>query len=286
MLRRRPDDTYELLFVEQALWAARPVGLTAERREGLRLRILSALGRQEEREARVLALPTERWVAIPAGVGILAAILGAARLAEEMREALGSVQHASPVPAGPTNDPLGRTWTDSGSMSADQPSWAFAEGVAAGLNGGASFDYDHQDGELRVSNVRGALVLGTDSLPVVVEGGHWHLRLAPKTAAQFDIDDAATRITAVDGTLSVHFADGSFLLLAPGESTTIPAAPGSTESPAGDSGADSGTSRALAPSENAAPQSQGAAAPASSVLPVTVAAPAPQTNVNTAPPAS
>lgn len=82
MLRRRPDDTFELRFIEEALHSFAPPRLSAERKEALRLRIMSSLGEQEQKQPGFGILPRERWVLVPAGIGIIATILAAAKAAD------------------------------------------------------------------------------------------------------------------------------------------------------------------------------------------------------------
>ena len=80
MLRRKPDNTFEYRHLEFALGSSRPLPLTPERREALRLRIMTSLGPQDARARRGLAL-REHWVAVPATIGVAAAIFGALHFA-------------------------------------------------------------------------------------------------------------------------------------------------------------------------------------------------------------
>src|SRR5512142_1910654 len=82
MLRRRPDSTYEFRQIEAALRSARPKPLSAERKEALRLRIMSRLGEQELARPGLRVLH-ERWITVPAGIGLAAAIFAGARIVAE-----------------------------------------------------------------------------------------------------------------------------------------------------------------------------------------------------------
>lgn len=79
MLRFRPDATVEYRDIELALRAAAPPSLSPERRELLRARIFENLGAQDRRVAGFARMLEPRWVAVPVGVGIAAAVVAASR---------------------------------------------------------------------------------------------------------------------------------------------------------------------------------------------------------------
>ncbi len=87
MLRRRPDNTYEFRMVELVLQAGAPGTLTAERREALRLRIMSRLGAQDHAPLRIAGVTVhERWIAVPAGLGLAATIAAAIVVAQQQSD--------------------------------------------------------------------------------------------------------------------------------------------------------------------------------------------------------
>lgn len=81
MLRRKHGNTFEYLAVEQVLRRTAPPPLSDDRLEALRLRIMANLGPQEARTPEFLGVTRARWVALPAGLGVAAA-LGAALRAD------------------------------------------------------------------------------------------------------------------------------------------------------------------------------------------------------------
>ena len=88
MLRLRHDDSFELRLVEEAVVSLAPPRLSDERREALRTRIMSTLGPQDAAPQRRLGVvANERWVLVPAGVGVIAAILAAAIAAVDPQQA-------------------------------------------------------------------------------------------------------------------------------------------------------------------------------------------------------
>src|SRR5690348_11515427 len=96
MLRRRPDNTFEFVIVESALETAAPGGLSAERREALRLRIISHIGEQlpaPRRTAAIFGAPSfkSRWVVVPAGVGIGIAVIATLRATQDSASKNGAL---------------------------------------------------------------------------------------------------------------------------------------------------------------------------------------------------
>ena len=79
MLRLRPDHTFEFQLVETLLAQLEPGPLTESHRAALHARIFSRIGAQEPLLRGPGGLPRLRpaWIAIPAGVGIAAAIVAA-----------------------------------------------------------------------------------------------------------------------------------------------------------------------------------------------------------------
>ena len=94
MLRNRGDGV-EFRELESLLFRAGPAPLSSERREALREVIFTNLGIQDElRRGIAAALASPRWIAVPVGAGIAAAVIAASKPAFE------AVRRQDPAPGG------------------------------------------------------------------------------------------------------------------------------------------------------------------------------------------
>ncbi len=85
MLRPRQDRGYELLLFGEAVRRARPAKAQPSSVAAVKLRVMASLGEQEGR-ARTATAQTSRWIAIPAGIGLTAAVIAALRPTEQQTD--------------------------------------------------------------------------------------------------------------------------------------------------------------------------------------------------------
>jgi hypothetical protein len=213
MLRRRPDNTFEFRYVEAALEAARPAPLSPARRDALRARIFAMLGEQERRQPLIGFTPGERWVTIPAGVGIAAAIFAAVQLARES------------VPTGhPVRSPLSVQAAGSMEVNGREASEAFAGDrivargdtwltVAAsyrvGLETGTAVRFEESGDSVALYFERGRATVATANSGLTVYGSNWSAMVAPGSVATFASVRGATVVTVAEGLVTITTSDGS-----------------------------------------------------------------------------
>ena len=82
MPRPSPLDAATLRAIDLALEAARPPALAEERRDAIRLRVMSRLGPQSPPPTTLPDVLRRRWVAAPAAVAIAGLMLVAAQLVD------------------------------------------------------------------------------------------------------------------------------------------------------------------------------------------------------------
>ncbi len=239
MLRRKPDATFEFRLVEAALAAAAPAPLSPERREALRLRIFANLGPQDSPRRLLPTAPgfvRERWVAIPAGVGIAAAIIAANRVVLELSQ-----------PATRSGDPVARA---SGEVLVDgqagvsavagqriearTSAWlALPGGGQAGLEASAVVRFTGSGASLALLIERGDVTVVTGDVGLAVAGQGWSASVQASTVARF---------VPMGDAMIVHVPEGLVQLTIGGRSYTITPAdsplfiPGASGQPVGDEG--------------------------------------------------
>ena len=161
MLRRKPDNTFEFRHVEAALTGSRPLPLTAERREALRLRIMSNLGPQDA-PARRAANLREHWVAIPAAGGVAAAIFGAVHFANINDEQTSTIVMARSVGDILVNGKAVDSATAGEEIRARSFAWvAISDDVRVGMDPGSSISFQQSEDRLTVKHHSGNAVFVT-----------------------------------------------------------------------------------------------------------------------------
>ncbi len=239
MLRRRPDSTLEFRLVEAALFAAAPAPLTSERRDALRLRIMSNLGPQDPSRRRLPPMPglvRERWVSIPAGVGIAAAIIAANQAVlhlsrpssspEPVVQATGEIlvngQAATHAVAGQRIEARTATWISLGDAQ-------------AGLEPGSVVRFSGAGESMILWIEAGDVTVVTGDRALSVSGGSWVASLQAGTVARFVPIGEAT---------VVHVEAGVVQLASRGQTHTVTPAnsplfvPGLADKPAEDTPGD------------------------------------------------
>jgi hypothetical protein len=218
MLRRRPDNTFEFREIERMLYSVQPPALAPERRDALRVRIMASLGQQDApRSAALPLLPPfrERWVAIPAGVGLAAAVIAGMKYYE------GTLQDG---------DVYARI---SGPVTVDG---AYAERAEAGdllvavnaadidigtqfrisLEAGARFSYYESDGQFTFRPHAGTATLVTGNRDAFLIGDGWSGRIASGSLAQFTASAEALTVHVLDGMVWLKVGNEPELRLAKG----------------------------------------------------------------------
>ena len=207
MLHRRQDNTFEFRDIERALYSIQPPALSRERKDALRDRIMSSLGEQEAlRQAGILTpVFRERWIAVPAGVGLAVAIIAGIRAYEAY---------------GPTSGNGSSETTFAGELSLGgspvdelRPGPTFVASTAANvhlgnevvlmLQRGASFSYRFSGSEMTVEAAGGSATVVTGARPVHVVGEGWSARLGVDSAAQFAVSASVVSVVGKNGVVSV-----------------------------------------------------------------------------------
>jgi hypothetical protein len=240
MLRRRPDNTYEFRVVELVLRAAAPPPLTPERREALRLRIMAQLGAQDAARRypflSVAGIPVrERWVAVPAGIGIAAAIILTVQTASNGTANHAPVAHASlPV----TVDGVQQSDAHAGQLVvAKVATWlAIGDDVRIGMHDNSGLRYSDANGVVQLSPEFGSLTVASTNRIVNVQRGGLILVMQAQTTAQFSLNGIEMQVSVAEGAVTTTWA-GTDYVLGPGDQMTF-GAPGAQPVADADSPAD------------------------------------------------
>lgn len=275
MLRRRPDDSFELRYIEHAMRSVAVPRIAHDRREALRARIMASIGEQDPARALLWRAAREHWILVPAGVGIIGAIFATAVAVEHLdqpgRDA--SIAHLDGGLISLQRMPQGHVVA-----TADQ--WvSFRTGLAVGIEEGSALRYGTEDGVTAVRFVSGQCTVVTANTRTVVTGPGFSLELGENSIVRVETLDTRTRISSLLGSANVTLG-GSVLMLGKGESVDVlsPGAGGNELPglPADTPGSSSGAA-GLGPSgnEGQAPQPHGKT-PAASDAPAAAPAPAPQ----------
>lgn len=221
MLRRKPDNSFEYRHVEMALVSARPAPLAAARRDALRLHIMANLGPQEAAPRR--GMVRERWVAIPAGIGVAAAIIAASHyLAPEARPDGGAIA-AQAVGEVLIDGQPGETALAGQSIVARSAAWiGIADDVRVGMEPGASISFAESSGGLVVAHHAGVVTIVSGSNGVRVEGAGWSAAVAAFSVMKATPSSSALLLAMEDGTASVTASGRSYPLSADSGPLVLP----------------------------------------------------------------
>jgi hypothetical protein len=216
MLRRRPDSTFEYREIERALYASAPNALTPERKEALRLRIFSQLGAQDEARPAPTGIARERWITIPVGVGIAAAVLAGTRYVLDQRGPAGNDTLVAMASGAVTIDGASGASAGAGQrIAATGPSWvAVGENVRVGLEHGAAFRFATSGDRLALLLESGRHHIVSNEPLLEVRGGRWAAHLTGPGVLEVNIHQWYTSIEAIEGEAVVHHAGTAFLLRA------------------------------------------------------------------------
>lgn len=220
MLRRRPDDSFELRYIEHALRAISAPPLSSERKAVLLDRIMSNLGDQDAPRSFARTIATERWILVPAGIGIIGTILATAIAAERL-VADTSDGSSSPLSGGlvavqPANP---------GHYIATADQWVrFRNDVAVGIEEGSEIRYDTVDGVTAVRLLSGHCTVVTRNARTMVTGAGFSIELDENSIVRVETLERGSRITAMLGVSRVTSA-GLSIALAAGQSIEVPMLP-------------------------------------------------------------
>ena len=216
MLRRKPDGLYEFLLVEEVLRAGRPQPLAPGRKEAVRLLIMARLEAQDP-EPAPLAFLRQRWVAVPAGVGLAAAILASIQWAATANSGAGPVPYATAEGELVVGGVVSKSVAPGQRVYARTAGWVSIEDdVRIGLEPGSSMEFYYE----RKNRVR--LEYGGGNMVVATEGREVLVRAAGVSALLGDgvlslsLGSEGLWLRAVEGTVTVEVDGQSRVLVAPG----------------------------------------------------------------------
>jgi hypothetical protein len=194
MLRKRPDDTFEFLLVEEVFTRASfdwPPG----RREAVRLRIFSALGSQEHGEPYLGLRARERWIAIPAGIGAAAAVIFAMQFADSPDAGSGSSL---------TSESASSVTFES--LPADQ-AFVSAKSMWVQTLSGAVLGLEANTTVVRTEDtlafVSGKLTVMTGAIELSVVGDGWTAQVAKDSIAEFNSSSQGPTVQVLNGSVVI-----------------------------------------------------------------------------------
>ena len=224
MLRRKAPDVFELRMIEAALARRAPAALSDERKLLLLNRVMQSLGEQDlTLAARVSAVAQTRWVVVPAGAGLAAAIALAVAGQLELPRGPGS-QRGSVV--GQLRFEGSGGMIDSGELVfASEHSWiTYGNDVQVGLEQGSAIRLRADTEAVHVELVSGDGTFSSTGKTVRVYGANWHASV---------VNGGVARLSLVNGVLSIEafsagvelYANGTIYDIAPGSGPfTVPPA--------------------------------------------------------------
>ncbi len=155
MLRRRPDDSFELRYIEHALRSINVRGLGAERKDALRARIMANLADQDPARSFLANVAREHWVLVPAGIGIIGTILATAIAIERLDHRDDSTRAVIDGGLVPLRS------MSHGQVYATADQWvSFRQDLAVGMEQGSEIRYETVDGVTAVRLLAGHLRAG------------------------------------------------------------------------------------------------------------------------------
>jgi hypothetical protein len=219
MLRRGPDNTYEYRDIERMLYSIHTPALAPQRKDALRARIMARLGHQDER--RRVALPLipefrEKWVAIPAGVGLAAAIIAGMNYYEGLGGDGGTLHARLSGPV--TVDGAYSDRAEPGDLLVALSAADIDIGTQfrVSLEAGARFSYYESDGRVTFRPFAGTATLVTGDRDAFLIGDGWTGRILSGSLAEFTVSAEALTVHVTDGTVWVTVGNEPELRLTEG----------------------------------------------------------------------
>lgn len=252
MLRRNAFDPAALRKIELALEAARPPLLADDRREALRLRIMSHLGPQAAPPPGLPDLLRQRWVAIPAAVGIAGLMLVAAQLVDGgagqpadayVAHADGNVEvNGQPGTAAVAGDVILARTTSLLTIGPD---------VKVGMEPGAALRYGQAGNLVSVAVQSGDVTVASASREVAVSQPEWQAAVRPSSVATFSLSALGTTVNVASGEVELNAAGQTYSVTAGNSPMRIP--PGAAAGASGTSTATPSRSPSPGPSPSLSP---------------------------------
>ncbi len=252
MLRLRPDHAFEFQLVETLLAQVEPAPLTESHRAALHARIFSRMGAQEPPLRGPGGLPGLRpaWIAIPAGVGIAAAIVAATHYggltgAADDAQSGHSVAQGSVLIDGVRGSDLRPGQT----LLTVSPTWlAFGAAVRIGLEPGARVRNESDGAHIQLRILTGHVTVAAQGGGVTLIGAGWSAVVAPGSAGTVTVTEAQTVVQAMEGNIVVQSNGRSHTLMANSPALVVPAP--ATQPVSGGAGATGDPAGATLPAGN------------------------------------
>lgn len=205
-------------MVELVLQAGAPGSLSTERRDALRLRIMSQLGAQAHAPVRVGVITVnERWVAIPAGLGLAAAIAAAVVLAQKPADTT-----VTSLAARGTGDLLVNGLAASEAKSGDlivarSAAWlSIGPDAHVGLSESTALTFEQGPDGVVISPQFGELTLVTNAEPLLLRRDGLVAAMDAGTVARFSLlVGGDTLVTVDEGQVVVTSAGANYTVRAP-----------------------------------------------------------------------
>ena len=228
MLRRRPDNALEFRLIEAKFAAAGPFPLATAVRERMKERIFARLDAQERREPRFGFTERDRWVAVPAGIGIAASIVAAIKLAEKPES--GPAVHTSVAQALGSVTVDGRPATEARSgqrIVANGEAWlTVGERIRINLDDQSEVQIEGGGDSLRVRLYEGQATIVTTDARVAVAGSNWSAEVGTNSVVEFASSPESTLMRVFEGLVAITPDGGEPVSVREGEPPlVIPVAP-------------------------------------------------------------
>ncbi|MBA4180037.1 MAG: hypothetical protein C0506_05555 [Anaerolinea sp.] len=222
MLRRRPDDTFEYRHVEMALRAFRPAPLAADRREALRRRIMMNLGVQEQPRQRLVI--RERWVTVPAGIGVAAAIIAALQFAPRPGDEPADVIVAQALGDVLIDGQPGDQARPGQAITALSFAWIGITGdLRLGLEPGARVAFVESSAGVVIAHQAGDVTFVAGASGVRADGDNWSANVAANSVLKVAMTRGVTVLTVEEGSALIVALGRSFTLTPGSGPLVIPA---------------------------------------------------------------
>ncbi len=218
MLRRKPDNTFEFRDLERVLYGAAPHSLSPERREALRARIFSELGAQDAPRRSLGDIASERWIAVPVGASIAAAVIAATNYLLDPQDSRTETTWVATATGSVTVDGVDGPTAEPGQrIQATGPSWvAVGKDVRVGLEAGSALRFASSGDRLALLLDGGTHHIVSRQALLEVRGQRWVARMTGPGALEVSMHEWYSSLVALEGETVVQFA-GSTYLLRPGD---------------------------------------------------------------------
>ncbi|MCO5203099.1 MAG: hypothetical protein M9925_15510 [Chloroflexi bacterium] len=214
MLRRKPDNTVEFRDIERALYGAAPHSLSPERREALRARIFSELGAQDVPRRSFGNIASERWIAVPVGASVAAAVIAATNYVLDPQDSRTGTTWVATASGSITVDGVeGPTAEPGQRIEATGPSWvAVGKDVRVGLEAGSALRFASSSDRLALLLDGGTHHILSQQSLLEVRGQRWVAHMTGPGALEVSIHQWHTSLVAFEGETVVQYAGNTYLL--------------------------------------------------------------------------